>query len=61
MKNNILLLTFISSFIFSQNSEEGPIKKEFVEPGKVDALAPFSNDKTLYLIQLIYLMIVYIP
>ena len=51
MKNNILILTFISSFIFSQNSEEGPIKKEFVEPGKVDALAPFSNDETLYLIQ----------
>ena len=51
MKNNILILTLISSFIFSENISEWPIKKDFIEPGKIDALAPFPIDQTLYLIQ----------
>ena len=51
MKRVILILTLILSFLLSENNSDRIIKKEFVEPGSVSSLAPFENNKTLYLIQ----------
>ena len=60
MKNNILLLTLLLSFLIGETVSDIPIKKEFIEPGRVDALAPYPDNQTLYLVQFDYIMIVYL-
>ena len=52
MKNNILILTLFLSYVIGETNPNIPIKKEFIEPGRVDALAPFPDDQTLYLLQI---------
>ena len=51
MKNNILLLTLLLSLLVGETVPDIPIKKEFIEPGRVDALAPYPDNQTLYLVQ----------
>ena len=51
MKNNILLLTLLLNFSIGETVPDIPIQKEFIEPGRVDALAPYPDNQILYLIQ----------
>ena len=51
MKSNILILTLLLNLVLCKSSPDFPIKKEFIEPGNVDALSPFSDNQMLYLIQ----------